>query len=448
MLEQPLLILGLAFMVPIGFALIGASGLPAERTRHAAVSFLAALGLAAVGYVITGFALQFGGIGLVHETPGYDGLIWEWSALGVTWGPGWGMAGLAGWFLSGGAATPEARTLALTNLPWVLTAALIPVSTLAGRIPNWATGLLGFLVGALLYPLAGNWTWGGGWLANLGSNLGLAQGLADPGGAGPVHLLGAAVALAGLLAFLKRRPRWAVESEPVALPAATFPLLSLLGVGLLFAGLAAWIAANPLLPKEIEVQRVLLHTVVAAASAALFSIGYTGLVAGRYDPLMGTRAAGTAFAASLAAAAYIPAWAALVLGALIGVLTPFAIFTVDRILRWDDPTAGLTIHGLGGLLGLIAVGLLADGTAGVAAEPDFPLQLQAQMTGIAAIGLFGFFAAWLFLMPLAAATHAMWAPKAASPVTAEVEAPQADPGPPAPQSPAPYTPAPPVADRS
>lgn len=448
MLEQPLLTLGLAFMVPVGFALIGASGLPAERSRHAAVSFLAALGLALVGYVITGFALQFGGVGLVHETRGYDGLIWEWSALGVTWGPGWGMAGLAGWFLSGGAATPEARTLALANLPWVLTAALIPVSVLAGRIPSWATGLLGFLVGALLFPLAGNWTWGGGWLANLGSNLGLAQGLADPGGAGLVHLLGAAVALAGLLVFLKRRPRWVVDAEPVALPAITFPLLSLVGVGLLFAGLAAWMTANPLLPDEIEVQRVLLHTIVTAAAAALFSIGYTGLVAGRYDPLMGTRAVGAAIVASLAAAAYIPAWAALVLGALIGLLTPIVIFTIDRILRWDDPTAGLTIHGLGGLLGLVAVGLLADGTAGVAAGPDFPLQLQAQVTGIAAIGLFGFFAAWLFLMPLAAATHAIWTAEAVSPVTAEVEVPQADPDQPAPPSPAPYKPVPPVADHS
>ena len=436
--EQPLLTLGLAFLMPIGYALIGASGLPAERARHGAVSFLAALGLAVAGYVITGFALQFGGVGLVHELPGYDGLIWEWSALGVTWGSGWGMAGLAGWFLSGAAATPEARSLALANLPWVLTAALIPISVLRGRIPSWATAFLGFLVGAVLYPLAGNWTWGGGWLANLGRNLGLAQGLADPGGAGLVHLLGAAVALAGLLVFLKRRPRWAVDAEPVALPAATLPLLSLLGVGLLFVGLAAWLTANPLLPPEIEVQRVLLNTVLAAAGAALFSIGYTGLVAGRYDPLMGTRAVGAAVAASLAAAAYIPAWTALVLGALIGVLTPLAIFTIDRILRWEDPTAGLTVHGLGSLLGLAAVGVLADGTAGVAAGPDFPLQLQAQVTGIAAIGLFGFFAAWLILAPLAIATHTRWTPAAVSPDPAG-EAAGADPIPPAPPSPAPYT---------
>ncbi len=448
MLEQPLLTLGLAFLVPIGYALIGSGGLPAERARHGLVSVLAALGLAVVGYVITGFALQFGGVGLAHELPGYDGLIWEWSALGVTWGSGWGMAGLAGWALSGAADTPEARMLALANLPWVLTAALIPISSLRGRIPSWAVALLGFLVGALLYPLAGNWTWGGGWLANLGSNLGLAQGLVDPGGAGLVHLLGAAVALAGLLVFLPRRARRVVDNETVALPAATFPLLSLMGVGLLFVGLAAWLTANPLLPKDIELQRVLLHTVLAAASAALFSLGYTGLVAGRYDPLMGSRAVGMAVAASLAAAAFIPAWGALLLGALIGVLTPIAIFTVDRILRWDDPTAGLTIHGLGGLLGLAAVGLLADGSAGVAAGPDFPLQLQAQLTGAAAIGLFSFFAAWLFLTPLATATHALWMQEAASPARSDEKTPETDPSPPVPPSPAQYTPAPPVADHS
>ena len=447
MLEQPLLTLGLAFLVPIGYGLIGASGLPAERARHGAVSFLAALGLAVVGYVITGFALQFGGVGLAHEIPGYDGLIWEWSALGATWGPGWGMAGLAGWFLAGAAATSEARSLALANLPWVLTAALIPISGLRGRIPSWATALLGFLTGAVLYPVAGNWIWSGGWLANLGNNLGLAQGFVDPGGAGLVHLLGAAISLAGLLVFLRRRPRWTVEKEPAVLPAATLPLLSLLGVGLLIVGLVAWLTANPLLPKEIEVERFLLHTVLAAAGAALFSIGYTGLVVGRYDPLMGARAVGTAVAASMAAAAFIPAWAALVLGALIGLLTPLTIFAVGRILRWEDPTAGLTIHGLGGFLGLIAVGLLADGTAGVAASP-FPLQLQAQVTGAVAIVLFGFFAAWLFLTPLAIATHARWAPNAASPDPAGETTPPADPSPPAPPSPAPYTPVPPVADHS
>ena len=84
------------------------------------MSLFVALGLAVAGYVITGFALQYGGVGLVHDAPGYDGLIWEWSALGVTWGPGWGMAGLAGWLLSGPATTPRRVTLRSPICPWSL----------------------------------------------------------------------------------------------------------------------------------------------------------------------------------------------------------------------------------------------------------------------------------------------------------------------------------------
>lgn len=440
MSETPLLTLGLAFLLPIGYALIGASGLPHDRVRAGSVAFLAALGLALTGYVITGFALQYGGIGLVHELPGYDGLIWEWSALGVTWGSGWGMAGLAGWLLSGPAATPLARNLALANLPVVLMAALIPVMALRGRIPGWATALLGFLVGALIYPIVGNWIWGGGWLANLGSNLGLGHGLVDAAGAGLVHLLGASVALAGMLVFLPLRPR-RVDAGPTPLPAAPFPLLSLLGVGLVFVSLLPWLSANPLLDGKIELQRALLNAIVAAGGAALLSVGYTWLVAGRPDPLMGARAVGAAVVASLAAAPFIPTWGALALGALVGTLTPILIFLFDRVLRWDDPTAALTVHGVAGIVGLMAVGLLADGTAGagwngigtgeylrvtgqgvtglLAAAgylSDFPLQLQAQLIGAASIALFGFFAAWLVLAPLALAV-VMLRPRTATPPT-------------------------------
>ncbi|MGC8780698.1 MAG: hypothetical protein ACP5UQ_07520, partial [Anaerolineae bacterium] len=146
---------GLAFLVPLGYALIAAGGLPEARARHAALSLLAAMGLGLLGYVAVGFALQFGGVGLIHERPGYEALIWEWSALGPMWGAGWGMAGLAGWGLTGAAATAGAYALALANLPWVTTAAAIPLISLRGRIPAWASGLIGLAVGAFIYPIAG-----------------------------------------------------------------------------------------------------------------------------------------------------------------------------------------------------------------------------------------------------------------------------------------------------
>ncbi len=448
MSDHTTITLGLAFLVPIGYALIAAGGLPIERARQAAISFFAALGLAALGYVAVGFALQFGGIGLLYDRPGFEGLIWEWSLLGPMWGPGWGMAGLAGWGLAGAAATSAARALALANLPWVITAAQIPLIALRGRIPGWAAGLLGLLTGALLYPLVGNWLLGGGWLANLGANLGFGHGLVDAGGASLVHLLGAAVALAGLLTFLPRRAKAADPQAPVPLPAAHLPLLALLGAGLLLVGATAWLSANPLLDRAaLDLPRMLLNVVLAAAGGALLPLAYTWLVAGRPDPLMAVRGLAAAVVATMATAPFVAPWAALVVGLLTGLLTPFVVYFVDHILRWDDPTAALATHGLGAALGLLALALLADGTAGagwnsigageylgiarqgvtglLAAkgfQPDWPGQMQAQLVGLAAVALFGFFAAWLCLAPIAAAVHLL-RPRPATPAATEEPAP-------------------------
>jgi len=431
MSEPQLLTLGLAFLVPLGFALIAASGWPIERARHATIAFLAALGLAVAGYVAAGFALQFGGVSLVHDWPGFEGLIWEWSALGPTWGPGWGMAGLVGWGLTGPAATPTAYTLALANLPWVITAALIPLATLRGRAPAWAAALIGLLVGAAIYPLAGNWIWGGGWLANLGTTLGLGHGFVDAGATGLVHLLGAAAALAGILTFVQRRPRPATSDEAVPLPSSRFPLLALLGAVAVLVGGLAWTTVNPLLPQNtLDLARLALNGILAAAAGSILPLAYTWLVTGAPDPLMAARGLASAAVAATAFAPFVPPWVALVAGAVAGFLTPLIIFLVDHVLRWDDPAAAVTVHGMGGVLGLLAVALFADGTAGqgwngigagsylgvtgqgitgllaaVGRQPDWPAQLRAQGIGAAALALFAFFAVWVFLAPPATVLH-------------------------------------------
>ena len=152
-------------------------------------------------------------------------------------------------------------------MPWVITAALIPLIGLRGRIPGWASVVLGLLIGGLIYPVAGNWIWGGGWLANLGLNLGLGHGYVDAAGAGLVHLLGAAAALAGILVFLPRRlepPRLA----ETPLPATRWPLLALLGAVALLIGTFAWTVANPLLPKDtLDLSLLALNSFLATAAA-------------------------------------------------------------------------------------------------------------------------------------------------------------------------------------
>jgi ammonium transporter, Amt family len=444
MFETSLLTVGLAFLVPLGYALIAVAGLDEGRARHAALSALAALALALLGYLAVGFALQFGGVGLAYSLPGLEGLVWEWSALGTTWGTGWGMAGLAGWGLTGSAVAAGAYHLALANLPWVATAALIPMACLRGRIPAWASGLLGLLMGALIYPLAGNWIWGGGWLANLGSNLGLGHGLVDAGGSGLVHLLGAAATLAGILVFLPRRPKASsppgasgAPDQPVPLPPVHLPLLAVLGCGLLLAGGLAWMIGNPLLTlSESDLPRLALNVVLAASAGALLPLLYTWFVAGRTDPLMAARGLAAGSVAIAAGAPFMAPWAALILGAAVGLITVLMIFVVDHLLRWDDSTAALTVHGLAGGLGLLAVGIFADGRAGagwnqvganvylgvpgqgvtglLAApgfQPDWPGQLQAQLVGLAALALLGFFAAWLFTAPLALVIRLLSSPR-------------------------------------
>ena len=146
---------------------------------------------------------------------------------------------------------------------------------------------------------------------------------------------------------------------------------------------------------------------------------YSWFVSGRADALMAARGVAAGLVAVSAACPFIPPWAALAVGALAGLLLPLSIYFVERVLWLDDPAAALSVHGLGGLLGLLAVGILADGRygagwngvgvgeyLGVAGQgvsgyfvaqgfiPDWPIQLRAQILGLAAIFAFAFVLAW------------------------------------------------------
>ncbi len=421
----------LALCVPTGLAFIVAGGLPEERAREATLSLLAALALGTLGYWAVGFGIQFGGVGLAYDRAGLEGLVWEWSALPPEWGPSWGMVGLRGFGLLREAATPGAYALFLAQLPWAITAALIPLLALRGRAPTSVSLLAGLGTGALLYPLVGNWVWGGGWLANLGENLNLGHGLVDFAGAGTVHLLGAAVALAGILVIWPTQVRQAEQvppitepsaPEPVALaavpdPAAAFsngpalqasvaspngndptvplppvhlPLLTTLGAALLTLGSVGWALANPLIEWSVAPPVLAaLNVLLAAAGGAALPLAYTWFTASRPDPLMAARGLAAGVIAAGAAGPLMPPWSALVVGAVAGFLVPFVLYATAQWLRWDDRTAAVATSGLGGLWGLISVGLFADGRWG----QGWNRIGVGQFLGIAQQGVTGFLAA-------------------------------------------------------
>ncbi len=419
-----------ALLVPIGLVLIGVTGLEPARAWNVGLGAVGAIALGGLAYWAIGFAIQFGGVGLAYLRPELRSLVWEWSPLPVEWGVGWGVAGLSGWLLAGGDLTGMAYALFLAHLPWVFTAALLPVMALRGRAPATATLLLAALLGGVIYPLAGNWVQGGGWLSALGRNLSLGHGFVDPGGAGTVFLLAAAFALAAVAVWPAARR---VQGAPAALPPTYQPLLTVIGSLFLLAGIIGWLWSNPLQVEtlsDLALLRGSANAVLAAVGGAIVPLLYTWFVTGRSDPTLTGRGLAGGAVAGLAVAPFVGTGAALLVGVLAGATVPFVSYIVDHLLHLDDATGVIVTSGLPALLGLLLLGVFADGAAGAGwqltgagsylgvagqgvsgllvaegFQRDFPGQLQAQVIGVVAILLWGFLSGLVVCAPLGLLLH-------------------------------------------
>jgi len=437
--DLSVLVVGLTLLLPAGLIFLNAAALTEERAVAAATGGLIAWGLAVVAYFAAGFAFQFGGIAVVHNTPGLSGLYWEYSLLDTTWGTGWGMIGLRGFLMLGDATTPAALALFLAQVPFLGLAVLILYFALQGRAPRWVILLASLLMGSLVYPLIGNWTWGGGWLANLGRNLAQGHGLIDAGGSGQAALTGAAAALAALLIFRPGPPREVAQTPPssdepeaVPMPPVHLPLLGLLGALLMAAG---WMATAFMLHLPTAVGASLapgaVNLMLGAFGGALAAGLYSWFTTGGLDPLMTARGWAAGLVVAAAGAPFVPAWSALVGGLVIGLCLPPLVFLFDRVLRLDDTGGALATFGLPALLGLLLPALLSDGRFGVGWNgvgidkflgvagqgvsgwlvapgfaADWPGQVYAQCVGAAAIFVWSFGLSGLLLRLLAGIIHA------------------------------------------
>ena len=456
--DWTILVVGLTFLLPIGLILLSVAAFAEERAVAATTGALVAWGLASLAYFAAGFAFQFGGIAVFHDAPDLAGLYWEYSLLDITWGPGWGMIGLRGFLLLGEASTPGALALVLSQLPLLGVATLILYFALQGRARRWAALLASLLMGGLIYPILGNWTWAGGWLANLGRNLAQGHGLVDAGGSGQVALAGASAALAALLVFRGRSASTNAQAAPAVdagsgamgatdlpdepgvapvvgttpMPPAHFPLLGLLGASLMVVGWmgAAFMAHLPI-AIDLSPAPMAVNLALCALGGTLTAGLYSWFTTSRLHPLMAARGLAAGLVVAAAGAPFIPAWSALAAGLLVGLLLPPLIFLFDRVLRLEDTVGALAAFGLPALLGLLLPGLVADGRYGVGwngigaesflgvagqgvsgwlVAPGFaanwPGQLYAQLIGAAAMFTWSFGLSWLLLRGLAGLIHA------------------------------------------
>lgn len=379
-LAGPTAVHGLLLLLPLGLLLLGSSALPETETTAALTTALVSWGVAVVAYLVVGFAFQFGGVAVYpHLPPDSDlaGLAQGWSpydrAVPFEVSRLWRVIGLSGYSLSGPAATAGALSLFGAHVALVGVLAIPPALLLHGRARRLALLLSGLLWGGLVYPLLGNWMWGGGWLQNLGASLGYGHGVIDFGGA----FVFAGAGLAALAAALVLRPPAgsAPDVEPevqpggeqvVPLPPAHLPVLGLLGAGLaLIGGLALANAPHLAVIWQVSAPRIVVNMLLAALGGGLAAAAYSWFATARFDPFMTPRGLVGGLVAVSAAAPFIPAWSALVVGLVAGLLLPVLIFFFDRLLPLRDRAGVVVTFGVNGLLALLAAALFADGTAGL-----------------------------------------------------------------------------------
>ncbi len=380
----------LAWLLPLGVALLAVGVSQPSRAHQVATSLPLALAAACGGYALSGFAFHFGGLGLVSADPAFGAWLAEWSPLDLVLGDGWGLLGLRGFALRDDVMSPAAWNLFLTELPLVTTAVLLPLVALDERVPRLPALAMAFLVAALVYPLMGNWVRGGGWLMHLGQTLGLAQGYRDDGLVS-LHLVGAGATLAALVALRRTalgRPR---ITEP-ELPPAYLPLGLLTGALLATIGWCS-VLLNPSVGPALDPLAALPRLLAALSGSVLGASFYGWLVRGKPDAALTGRAMFAGLVVVSAAIGSLPLWMAALMGAATGLLLAPAMYVVEQGLGLDDRAAVLSVHGLAAVAGLLLAAALGGGLR----------QLYAQLVGVGSLLVLAALVPWMLFALVARA---------------------------------------------
>jgi Amt family ammonium transporter len=164
----------------------------AKNVAHTMAMNFLVYPLGMLGFFLTGFAFMFGGVGTLGTLGGFGGLSHEFSIH--LFGKTFDIIGLKGFGLAG-VYDVGVFALFLFQMVFMDTTATIPTGSMAERWKYLAFFIYGIFVGAIIYPIYGNWVWGGGWLADLGVNFGLGHGHVDFAGSSVVHMTGGVLAV-------------------------------------------------------------------------------------------------------------------------------------------------------------------------------------------------------------------------------------------------------------
>jgi Amt family ammonium transporter len=351
----------LVMFMQAGFAMAETGFTQAKNAGHTMAMNFMVYALGMLGYWICGFALQMGGVGggTLGSTLGL--LNGEFSIH--LFGHDFGLFGTKGFFLSGVTYDTAIFTLFLFQMVFMDTTATIPTGAMAERWTFKSFMVYAFFISGIVYPLYANWVWGGGWLSQLGANFGLGHGTLDFAGSSVVHMTGGVAALAGAIVLGPRVGKFKSDGTPNAIPGHHIPM-AMVGCFILAFGWFGFNAGSTLAGGDLRIGVIATNTMLASASGALFSLLYMWFKYGKPDISMAANGLLAGLVAITAPCAFVNSVSAVIIGAIAGVILCLSVFFVERTLKIDDPVGAISVHGVNGAWGLIALGLFADGTYG------------------------------------------------------------------------------------
>ena len=258
------------------------------------------------------------------------------------------------------------------QMVFVATTASIVSGTLAERVKLWSFFVFVAVLTAIIYPIVGSWTWGGGWLS--------AMGFEDFAGSTVVHSTGGWAALAGAIVVGPRKGKFRADGTVKSTPPSNVPAVTL-GVFILWLGWFGFNGGSQLALggaiDAVAVSNILANTNLAAAAGVMAAIVVSRPILGRIDLLAGLNGAIAGLVSITAGPDIVTHYWAIVIGAIGGVICVSGIAFMERI-KVDDVVGAVPAHLFAGVWGTLAVCIAAGGN---------PL---AQLTGIVAVGIFVF----------------------------------------------------------
>ncbi len=351
----------LVMFMQAGFAFCETGFTRAKNASHTMAMNMMVYGIGLLGYWACGYALQMGGVGAVAALGNTGPLASEYT-ISIA-GHSFGLFGTKGFFLGGEAYDVSVFALFLFSMVFMDTAATIPTGAMAER---WKWG--SFIVYALfmsmfIYPIFGNWVWGGGWLSQLGKEFGLGHGHVDFAGSSVVHLVGGVAAFAGARILGPRIGKYGPDGRVNTIPGHDMPM-AILGVLILAFGWFGFNAGSTLSGGDLRIAVVAVNTMLASAAGAVSAMIAITYLRGKPDLSFMANGMLAGLVAVTAPCAFINSAGAVLIGLVAGVLLVGATIFVEHRLKIDDPVGAISVHGVNGAWGVIAVGLFADGTYG------------------------------------------------------------------------------------